>query len=483
MKIEHIKMIIILLIFLILSVPICSSFPIENKSKTPNEKLQFNDKWTQEIGEYGVYKAGFGVSSNLAPRGMGIYNGELYIGTQNLNTSILRFLPLRTLATSAILIYKFLERIGNIRLMTKILNIAVSLHGIFSDGCELWKYNNTVDKWTPIVSDQPGSIIPAGFRNSRNWATSIIKTFKGNLYVGTATSALHGFELWRYNGLFWKRIVKNGFGNRFNSGAWSAAEYNDELYLGTMNWKTGCEIWKTEDGDCWEKVIMPCGDGFGTIWNIYIWSMYVYNNSLFVGTCNLHPEGGCQLWRYDGVSWGKMDLPGGDGFGEPTNYGIRNMVEYRDELIVSIASNVLHEEEACEIWRFDGKEWNCEIGEEGILGDGFGNLYNKYPWSMIVTSDDKLWVGTWNLQPLTDGIPFSSTGCEIWCYDGNQWNITVGKGNNNVELSGGFGNRLNAGARSMIEYPEKSGDIWVSTLNVDMTTLRIFNGCEIWKRN
>lgn len=482
MKIEHIKMISLVLIFLVLGIPICSSFSVANTSKTSNEELQVTGGWTQEIGEYGVYNGGFGVSSNVAPRGMGIYNGELYIGTQNLNLSKLRFFPLRILTTSAILIYKVLERLGNIRSLTRLLNIAIPLHGIFSDGCELWKYNNTGDKWTPIVSDSSGSMIPAGFSNRRNWATAIIKPFKGKLYVGTAASSLFGCEIWRYDGTDWEQVVEKGFGNRFNSGAWSAAEYKDELYVGTMNWKNGCEIWKTKDGDNWEKVIIPCGDGFGTIWNVYAWSMYVYNNSLFVGTCNIHPQDGCQLWRYDGVSWGKMDLPGGDGFGEPTNYGIRNIVEYRDELFVSIASNVFHENDACEIWRFDGEEWNCEIGEGGTLSDGFGNLYNKYAWSMVATSDDKLWVGTWNLQPLSDGIPFSSTGCEIWCYDGDQWNITVGEGNSSVELSGGFGNRLNAGARSMIEYPEKSGAIWVRTLNLDITKLRILNGCEIWKR-
>ena len=45
------------------------------------------------------------------------------------------------------------------------------------------------------MTDQPGSMIPAGFRNRRNWATSMTKTYKGNLYVGNEASALYGCEI------------------------------------------------------------------------------------------------------------------------------------------------------------------------------------------------------------------------------------------------------------------------------------------------
>ena len=218
MRVKHVRIIPLLLIFLVLSSLICSGFPVTNTSKTEYEELEDTGEWIQEIGdEDGVYPNGFGVSSNVAPRGMGIYNGELYIGTHNLDASKLRFFPLRILTTSAILIYKVLERLGNIRSLLRLLNIAIPLQGIFCDGCELWKYNSILDEWTPMVSDSPGAMKGAGFGYRRNWATSIIKPFKGKLYVGTAASSLFGCEIWRYDGTDWEQVVEKGFGNSSSS--------------------------------------------------------------------------------------------------------------------------------------------------------------------------------------------------------------------------------------------------------------------------
>jgi hypothetical protein len=210
--------------------------------------------------------------------------------------------------------------------------------------------------------------------------------------------------------------------------------------------------------------------------------MGVYDNSLFVGTCNINRSQGCQLWRYDGGQWFKINLPGGDGFGEADNYGIRNIVEYNNEMYVSSSTNYVHSNVACEIWKFDGKQWYPVIGdnEEGRPGDGFGDLYNKYAWSMIKTSNSTLLVGTSNLQPLIDGAPFNTHGCELWCYDGCNWTELVGE-NSIDRVGGGFGDSLNIGARSMIEYPENSGIVWVGTWNFDVTNFKTFNGCEIWR--
>lgn len=439
-------------------------------------------QWIQKIGnEVGNPPSGFGVSSNLATRGIEIFDGELYVGTQNLDANKIRILPLRIILTTVIFIYRILDKIGNIGLLTRLANTLIGLHGIACDGCELWKYNNTLDEWTPLVSDAPGSVFPAGFGNRGNFATAIIQSFKDKLYVGTATSSLEGCEIWRYNGVYWKKVVEKGLGDRHNSGAWTSTEYNDELYVGTMNWKTGCQVWKTSDGNNWMKVDIPGGDGFGTHTNIYVWAMNVYKDTLFVGTCNIHPTGGCELWSYDGNNWKKIDLPGGDGFGDPVNYGIRNMINYYDEMYISTGTNILQTDQACEIWKYDGNKWTNIIGENGVLSDGFGNIYNKYGWSMMNSSDGKLWVGTWNSQPLIDGIPFSSKGCELWCYDGDTWRIIVGEGDD-AEHPGGFGNMYNCGARSIMEYPEGSGTIWIGTLTMDVETLRTFKGCEIWRR-
>jgi len=197
------------------------------------------------------------------------------------------------------------------------------------------------------------------------------------------------------------------------------------------------------------------------------------------GTAN--PDSGGQIWKYTKGSWEKVILPGGDGFGISDNYGIRNIIEHDDELWISTATNAILNSEACEIWKYNGTSWCQIIGGSCSIGDGFGDLYNKYAWSMFEASDNSIWVGTWNMQSFSGGYPGSSKGCEIWRYDGNDWEEIVGD-NESSEIPNGFGSNLNMGARSMIEYPENSGIIWVGTLNLDFKDLKTFAGCEIWKR-
>jgi hypothetical protein len=441
-----------------------------------HNEVAVNISWIQTIGEKGIYNNGFNVTSNYATRGMEVYNDELYIGTQNVKFSRVGSLNLKLISTLAILVYKGLEYLGRTQPLLKLANIIIPLHGFMGDGCEVWKYNNSKDMWIPIISNSPGNILSAGFGTKKNFAAAIIREFKGDLYIGTATNSLYGCEVYRYNQSGLECVSDKGFGDRFNSGAWSVSVYNNELYIGTMNWNTGCQIWKSRDGKTWVKLDLPNGDGFGSAWNVYAWSMGVYNNSLYIGTCNLNPKSGCQLWKLKGENWSRVQLPGGDGFGDKNNYGIRNIVEYNSELYVSTASNFLYPEASCDIWKYDGETW------ENLIKNELGDPYNKYIWTMIVTSDNKLWVGTLNLQTFIDGVPFNSHGCEIWTYDGELWKNIVGD-NGNTEISGGFGNKNNIGARSMIEYPKNSKIIWVGTWNTDILNFKDFRGCEIWKRS
>jgi len=481
MRKKSMTVISLMIIILILTSLSSNSISVKQDSKIVIEELNIDGVWIQEIGDIdGDYPGGFGASNNFATRGIEVYNGELFIGTENMDSSNLRFFNLEFWLKVSLYYYRFYESLGGYWFFRGWSDLGLLWHGMFSDGCEVWKYNYTLDEWSPFVSDAMGHTVPAGFGDHRNLAASMIKSFKGKLYVGTASSPLIGCEIWRWDEIEWQKVVGNGFTDRFNTGVWSMAEFNDELYIGTMNWRNGCQIWKTNNGDSWEKLSLPGGDGFGTKWNVYAWSMGAYNNSLYVGTCNLDLREGSQLWRYDGTQWFKVDLPGGDGFGEGENYGIRNIVEYNDELYVGVTANFLHNKEACEIWKYNGDDWEPIIGEEGNPSDGFGKLYNKYAWSMTVASDNTLWVGTLNLQPLTDGSPFKTYGCEIWRYDGEQWGEIVGE--NGSELKGGFGNKYNVGARSMIEFPRNSGIIWIGTFNFDVSDFNIFKGCEIWSR-
>ena len=502
-----------------------------------NRHLGLFSLFTLPFGWKQLTNDGFGKQSNYATRGTTIFNGELYIGTQN------NLLPQRstteeqTLAiTSAALIPDFYELFGDLTTLPS--RIAMHLMTFVSQGGEIWKYNYTTDSLTKVIGRRSLSGISSGFGSHFNAAAAIMHVYNDQLYVGTWNTPLGSFlspnrkgcELWRTSdGIHWEQVVGHnapytpgGFGNPDNTGAWSIETFNDHLYVGTMNWDFsdtgGCEVWRSSDGLHWEQVVdhgfkpfMNTNSSEKQAINTYAWSMEVYQDQLYMGTFNsrvwLRDESGtgCQLWRTsDGKNWEKVLLPDGvtgeyqDGFGEGENYGIRRMVVYNDELYCGIASSFFHNH-GCEIWKYDGSEWMPIISDE-IIGasqndaryDGFGNTMNKYVWSMVVTNDNKLWIGTGNGQVY---LPFlfkgeknheyfttHTEGCEIWCYDGNTWMPVI---KNEIGLKpNGLGDSANLGARSMIEYPKDSGNLVVGTF-------KLFNpipstgreGCELWMRH
>lgn len=409
-----------------------------------------------------VAESGFGKPYNHATRGIEVYRNELYIGTQNLFT----FLPQAKMAPLAKLliipICRILERIRPEAFIT-FGGTIFALAGLLSEGCEVWKYNFTTGEWYPVVSNNEGSQLPAGFGNRMNFIASVMKVYRGKLFVGTMSSILTGCEVWMYDGDKWKRVASHGFGDLTNLGVWCAEVYRGELYVGTMNWFKGCQVWKTNDGKSWKKIPLPGGDGFGDRFNVYAWSMEVYQNHLYLGTFNL--KTGCQLWRFNGSKWEKVYLPGGDGFGTEENYGIRNMVVYNGKLYIGTASSLFHDGVGCEVWAYDGKEWEEVVGREARIKDGFGEDTNKYAWTMIADSKGNLFVGTLNFNPSIKEFLDITSGCEVWRFNGTGWERVAWNG---------FGNENNVGARSIIEYPEGSGIIWIGTWN-------ILKGCEVWR--
>ena len=96
---------------------------------------------------------------------------------------------------------------------------------------------------------------------------------------------------------------------------------------------------------------------------------------------------------------------------------------------------------------------------------------------MIVSSDNKLWVGTLNMQIRMIGE--DTKGCEVWCYNGTKWMPIVKESTG--EIDNGFGNIYNEGARGMIEYPAGSGNIVVGTFKLTKP-FETSEGCEIWMR-
>ena len=113
------------------------------------------DGWFQLISD------GFGHDSNLATRGMVVYKDELYIGTQNVNLPkiyedtfpVLYNIISRVISNDLIkslqrtILFKVLFRyIHQLRAatMNKIVHVVVRS----SEGCEIWKYNFTLNNQT-----------------------------------------------------------------------------------------------------------------------------------------------------------------------------------------------------------------------------------------------------------------------------------------------------------------------------------------------
>jgi hypothetical protein len=365
------------------------------------------------------------------------------------------------------------------------------------------------------------------------------------LYAGT-WNPREGCEIWRtsdpidgtWEPLVYKNnVVKNlssGFGNQNNHAAYSAAVFNDWLYIGTMNWKEGCEIWRT-NGDIWQKIIgRGCNidhgfgddkDGFER--DIYAWEMKVFKDTisnqkhLYVGTFNI---AGCELWKtFNGENWtcligenGKLKR-GFNKFLIPLrthNYGVRRMEIFNDMLYIGTASvppfgikmndknrvilNILLESmgTGCEIWRFDGSDFSKLVGRTLSSNkndhSGFGDWTNAYIWS-LKAYDDHLFAGTWNpgrflinitIKPSYPILNISfttgksqitkSAGCEVWfTEDGDNWDQMVGDEvhKNPLWPENGFGDNNNIGARALIIYN--------NLLYLGITNTA--DGCELWR--
>lgn len=98
--------------------------------------------------------------------------------------------------------------------------------------------------------------------------------------------------------------------------------------------------------------------------------------------------------------------------------------------------------------------------------------------------DNKLWIGTSNVQWVFKKFAGYTKGCEVWCYDGTNLTAKVKDG---AEKQNGFmevNGVKNGGARSMAEYPVNSGNIVVGTMRVNSYVWKFMEeyGCQVWIR-
>jgi hypothetical protein len=217
-----------------------------------------------------------------------------------------------------------------------------------------------------------------GFGDLNNRTIFELRDFGDYLYAGTVNN--NGCQIWRtlaegkppYD---WTNVIRNGAGRgSLNQMITSMMVFKESLYVGTgiqnggydhLNkiGPAGAEIIRIERDGSWQimvgeirnskRPLSGLAAGFNNIFSGYIWKMGIHEGWLYAGTMDwstvlrfttfenrpdnfirlfgqvglenvVQQQGGFELWRsYDGENWLPVTR---QGFGNPYNYGVRNIV-------------------------------------------------------------------------------------------------------------------------------------------------------------
>lgn len=206
------------------------------------------------------------------------------------------------------------------------------------------------------------------------------------------------------------------------------------------------------DADCNPQFKQVNEDGFGDPLNIYAWAMKAFNGYLYVGTGHLASardeySGTAELWRFDGTNWEQII---DDGFGNPNNTGIRNLVIYKDYLYAGVLNAV----EGAQIWRSkDGMVWGR------VMEGGFNDVGNEAIRGMV-EFDGYLFAGAQDTAG-GNGALWASPGANVWLPIAPE---AFGFPNNSsVHDVGTFKGRLYAGIRNT----ESGAQVWRTVNGID----------------
>lgn len=177
-----------------------------------------------------------------------------------------------------------------------------------------------------------------GFGDIRNISVFALGTFNGDLYAGTRNDQA-GAEIWRLTNDTWEQVMRGGFGSTFNLAIDHLLEFHGYLYASTWNQNSdttslGTEIWRTRDGDNWEKVV---GGGFGNPWNGES-TLMQFEGLIVAGTWSFDPgQSPAEIWvsetgnQNDWVQVQDVDFSSGG------NDGVITLAVYEDHLYIGTA--------------------------------------------------------------------------------------------------------------------------------------------------
>jgi len=231
------------------------------------------------------------------------------------------------------------------------------------------------------------------------------------LYVGT-TNNLSSCEVWRTAGVGgppyadWTLVCAPGFGDANNYGATSMVSSGSEIFVGTTNYTSGAELWRSAGvgGPPYTDWAQVNVDGFGDAFNGCISALLMGNGFIHAGTENLST--GCEMWRSSmvgGPSYTDWIQVNADGFGDAHNTNISSLVSFNGGLYAGTANGVT----GAEIWKSYGNRGPPYADWVQANVDGFGNARNTSA-SSLSSESGTLYVGTANLFD----------GCELWSAPG-----------------------------------------------------------------
>jgi hypothetical protein len=237
-------------------------------------------------------------------------------------------------------------------------------------------------EWQPI--NKPG------FGDLNNRTIFELRGFGDYLYAGTINN--NGFQIWRTLAegkppYHWTNVIANGAGRgSINQMTTSMIVFKDALYVGTgiqnggydhlhKIGPAGGEILRIHHDGSWDVIVGEIREGkrplsglsagFNSLFSGYIWRMGIHDGWLYQGTLDwsvflrftkfegrpdnfvrlfgqvrmeniVKHQGGCDLWRsFDGENWLPVTR---QGFGNPYNYGIRNIVSTPYGLFIGTAN-------------------------------------------------------------------------------------------------------------------------------------------------
>ncbi len=173
--------------------------------------------------------------------------------------------------------------------------------------------------------------------------------------------------------------------------------------------------------------VQTAKNGFGNPANTAITNLFATDKKLYAGTSN---KSGGEVWEYDGANWRCLHK---GPFGSFLSNLVMGVAYYKGRVYVGLWDQVTTK--PIEVWAGD-EQGNWEL----VSMPGLGDKENEAIPSMTISSADgteKLYVAVWKDFEYRG----PDSGCEIWSFDGQQWE----KRNRGLE---GFG-ELNKGRPGM----------------------------------